>query len=226
MALLVSLRGLKACFFVYIGGVEDAKGNPLRVGYIYIYMGVEFFGIFTILPTVMANTRKHDWDALESEFLRANVSLKDYARRKSISYRYLGNRAAKDNWLLKRDELQRKAREEVRDEIIKRAEDNSETALICDTKDKVITRSKAVGDKLYTLFQAAVVAMQQGDMKEMRIAIEAWVRLDDQLRKIHGIEEAKDKPLVNINVLAALPSKDQMKRVAAEVVQEQTVVPA
>jgi hypothetical protein len=89
----------------------------------------------------------------------------------------------------------------------------------------VITRSKAVGDKLYTLFQAACVAMEQGDMKEMRIAIEAWVRLDDQLRKIHGVEEAKDKPLVNINVLAALPSKDQMKRASSEIVKEQTVVP-
>lgn len=201
------------------------KAAPPRTGYIYIYMGVEFFGIFTIMPTVMANTKKHDWDALESEFIRSNVSLKDYARRKKMSYRYLGNRAARDNWLLKRDDSHRKAREEVRDEIIKRAEEGSESSLICDTKDKVIIRSKAVGDKLYTLLQAACVAMEQGDMREMRVAIEAWVRLDDQLRKVHGIEEAKDEPLVNINVLAALPSKDQMKRVSVEVVQEQTVVP-
>jgi len=170
----------------------------------------------------MANKIKHDWDALESEFLKANVSLADFAKRKRISYRYLGNRASKDNWLLKRDELHRKAREEVKAEIIKQAEDNSAGALICDSKEAVVTRSKAVGDKLYTLFQAASVAMTQGDMKEMRIAIEAWVKLDDQLRKIHGVVDDSDKPLVNINVLAALPTKEEMKRQMNEV--EATII--
>lgn len=160
----------------------------------------------------MANKAKHDWDALESEFLKANVSLAEFAKRKKISYRYLGNKASKDNWLLKRDELHRKAREEVKAEIIKQAEDNSAGALVCDSKEAVVTRSKAVGDKLYTLFQAAVVAMEQGDMREMRVAIESWVKLDEQLRKIHGVVDDSDKPLVNINVLAALPSKAEMKR--------------
>ena len=78
-------------------------------------------------------------------------------------------------------------------------------------------RSLQTGDKLYTLFQAAVTAMSQGNMKEMRVAIDAWVTLDNQMRKIHNIEDNSEKPLVNINVLAALPPKGEMKRVAVDV---------
>ena len=158
----------------------------------------------------MANKKKYDWDALEAEFLRANVSLKEFAKRKEISYRYLGNRASEACWYDKRAELQAKVREEVKTEIVQRAEENSKGALVADTPEKVIHRSKAVGDKLYTLFQAAVAAMEQGDLREMRAAIEAWTRLDDQIRKVHGVEEKSDKPLVNINVMAALPSGNKV----------------
>ena len=70
-------------------------------------------------------------------------------------------------------------------------------------------RSLQTGDRLYTLFQAAVTAMKEGDLRTMRSAIDAWVSLDNQMRKIHNIESNSDKPLVNINVLAALPSKSK-----------------
>ena len=56
----------------------------------------------------MANKKKYDWDALEAEFIRANISLKEFAKRKEISYRYLGNKASAGCWHDKRDELQSK----------------------------------------------------------------------------------------------------------------------
>ena len=35
--------------------------------------------------------------------------------------------------------------------------------------------------------------------------METWRLWDDQMRKNHKIDEVSDKPIVNINVLAALP---------------------
>jgi len=43
------------------------------------------------------------------------------------------------------------------------------------------------------------------------------VTLDNQMRKIHNIEDNSEKPLVNINVLAALPPKSEMKRASVDV---------
>ena len=65
------------------------------------------------------------------------------------------------------------------------------------------------------LFQSAVQAMSQGNLTQMRAAIESWVKLDDQMRKIHKVDAAHDRPLVNINVLAALP---RTRTTASEVV--------
>lgn len=166
----------------------------------------------------MARQAKHDWDALEAEFLRANVSVKEFAKRKGISYRYMGNKASANCWHDKRDELQAKVREEVKADIVEAAERNSAGALVADTPEKVMNRSKAVGDKLYTLLQAAVAAMEQGDLREMKSAIESWRTLDDQIRKIHNIEDKSDKPIVNINLMAALPSGNEVMKADAVVV--------
>jgi hypothetical protein len=56
--------------------------------------------------------------------------------------------------------------------------------------------------------------MTQGNLKDMRSAIDSWVTLDNQMRKIHGIEDRTDKPLVNINVMAALPTRAEMEAAA------------
>lgn len=167
----------------------------------------------------MANKKKYDWDALEAEFIKANISLKEFAKRKEMSYRYLGNRASKECWHDKRDEFQSKLREELKTELVEQAEKNSAGALVADTPEKVINRSKAVGDKLYTLLQAAVAATEQGDTRELRGAIEAWTKLDDQVRKVHKIDEKTERPLVNINVMAALPSGNKVVEAEAVVVQ-------
>ena len=165
----------------------------------------------------MANKKKYDWDAIHSEFVRANISLRDLAKKHSMSYPYLAKRSSKENWFEQREAFQSEAREAVANEIAKQAEkQNSELSKITvKTGEEHVKRSLETGDKLYTLFQAAVSAMTQGNLREMRGAIEAWVTLDNQMRKIHKVDEASNKPLININVLSALPSN----RKTAEIVE-------
>jgi uncharacterized Zn finger protein (UPF0148 family) len=165
----------------------------------------------------MANKKKYDWDEIHSEFTRSNVSLRDLAKKHGMSYAYLAKRSSKENWFQQREKTQSEAREAVAAEITKQAEkQNSELSkIVVKTGEEHVKRSMETGDKLYTLFQAAVTAMTQGNLREMRGAIEAWVTLDNQMRKIHKVEEESNRPLININVLSALPSK----RTTADVVE-------
>ena len=165
----------------------------------------------------MANKKKYDWEALHSEFIRSNVSMRDLARKHDMSYHYLAKKSSQEKWFEQRDTFHRDAREAVAVEIMKQTEDqNSALAKItCKDGEAHIKRSLQTGDKLYTLFQAAVQAMTQGNLQQMRAAIESWVKLDDQMRKIHNVDTAHERPLVNINVLAALP---RTRTTAAEVV--------
>ena len=165
----------------------------------------------------MANRKKYDWDEIHSEFTRSNVSLRDIAKKHDMSYAYLAKRSSKENWFQQREKTQSEAREAVAAEITKQAEkQNSELSkIVVKTGEEHVKRSMETGDKLYTLFQSAVSAMTQGNLQAMRGAIEAWVKLDDQMRKIHKVEETSNKPLININVMAALPSN----RKTAEIVE-------
>ena len=166
----------------------------------------------------MANRKKYDWDKLHSEFTRSNISLRDLAKKHDVRYSYLAQKSSKEKWFEQRDAVQAQAREAVAEELVRQAEDqNSQLSkIVCKEGEQHMKRSVQTGDKLYTLFQAAVQAMTQGNMREMRSAIDAWVTLDNQMRKIHNIEDKSEKPLVNINVMAALPPKSELKK--AEVV--------
>lgn len=167
----------------------------------------------------MANKKKYDWEALHGEFTRSNISLRDLAKKHDVRYSYLAQVSSKEKWFEQRDAIQSQAREAVAEEIAKQADDqNSQLSkIVCKDGEQHMKRSLQTGDKLYTLFQAAVTAMTQGNMREMRSAIDAWVTLDNQMRKIHNIEDKSEKPLVNISVLAALPPKSEMKRASVDV---------
>jgi len=169
----------------------------------------------------MANKKKHDWDELHSEFIRSNISMRDLARKHSMSYAYLAKKSSKENWFEQRDKFQTEAREAVANEIVRQAdEQNGALAKItCKNGEEHIARSLQTGDKLYTLFQAAVTAMTQGNTREMRGLIESWVKLDDQMRKIHKVDVESNRPLININVLSALPAQRTTAGVV-EVVEE------
>ena len=167
----------------------------------------------------MANKKKYDWEALHGEFTRSNISLRDLAKKHDVRYSYLAQVSSKEKWFEQRDAIQSQAREAVAEEIAKQADDqNSQLSkIVCKDGEQHMKRSLQTGEKLYTLFQAAVTAMTQGNMREMRAAIDAWVTLDNQMRKIHNIEDKSEKPLVNISVLAALPPKSEMKRASVDV---------
>tara|TARA_R110002020_G_scaffold330688_1_gene546309 strand:- start:2370 stop:2900 length:531 start_codon:yes stop_codon:yes gene_type:complete len=159
----------------------------------------------------MAGKSKHDWAAIHAEFTRSNVSLRHLSQKYKIGYGYICNRSSRERWFEQRDSIQTSAREAVAEELVRRADDQNDQmeAILCKDGAAHMKRSLQTGDRLYTLFQAAVVAMKQGDIKSMRQAIDAWVVLDNQMRKIHNIDDNTDKPLVNINVLAALPSREE-----------------
>lgn len=165
----------------------------------------------------MANKKKYDWDELHSEFIRSNVSMRDLSKKHGVAYSYLAKKSSKENWFEQREKFQSEAREAVAAEITKQAEkQNSELSkIVCKTAEEHVQRSQETGDKLYILFQSAVQAMTQGNIQQMRGAIEAWVSLDNQMRKIHKVDTEGNKPLINISVLSALPSE----RVTAEVVE-------
>ena len=165
----------------------------------------------------MANRKKYDWDEIHSEFVRANISLRDLAKKHGMSYSYLAKRSSKENWFEQREKFQSEAREAVANEIAKQADEQNSalSKIVCKTAEEHVKGSQETGDKLYTLLQAAVQAMTQGNLREMRGAVEAWVALDNQMRKIHKVDVESNKPLININVLSALPSN----RTTAEVVE-------
>lgn len=167
----------------------------------------------------MAGKAKHDWAALKDEFIKGGVNLRDFARNKGVSYAYLAQKSSKEKWFEQRDTIHREAREAVAEELIKQADDQNSklSKIVCKDGEAHMNRSLQTGDKLYTLFQAAVTAMTQGNMREMRAAIDSWVTLDNQMRKIHNIEDKTDKPLININVMAALPTRAEMEAKAVAV---------
>lgn len=166
----------------------------------------------------MAGKKKYNWKALHEEFTRSSISLRDLARKHDVRYSYLAQKSSTEKWFEGRDLIQRQAREAVAEELVKQADDqNSKIAqIVCKDGEAQMKRSLQTGDKLYVLFQAAVTAMTQGNMREMRQAIDSWVTLDNQMRKIHGIEDKTEKPLVNINVMAALPTRAEMEAAEME----------
>ena len=145
--------------------------------------------------------------------------MRDLAKKHDVRYSYLAQKSSQGKWFEQRDNIQRQAREAVAEELVKQADDQNSklSKIVCKDGEAHMNRSLQTGDKLYTLFQAAVTAMTQGNMREMRAAIDSWVTLDNQMRKIHNIEDKADKPLININGMAALPTRAEMEKKAVAV---------
>lgn len=169
--------------------------------------------------TLMPRKPKYDREKIKSDFMQSGCSLKELAKRHNTTYRFVAELSSKEKWFEQRDTMQREAREAATSAILKEIEDKNGGAVnaaVAKTADQVLERSKGTGDRLYTLFQGAVTALQEGDLKTMRTAIDAWVTLDNQLRKIHRIDDNEEKPLVNISVMAALPKEVKPARVQEE----------
>jgi hypothetical protein len=174
--------------------------------------------------TAMPRKPKYDRAKIKADFMQSGCTLKELAKRHSTTYRFVAELSSKEKWFEQRDNLQRDAREAATAALMKEMDSQSEAVAKIATKtaEQQVSRSMQTGDRLYTLFQAAVTAMASGDLKEMRTAIDAWVQLDNQMRKIHRIDDNEDKPLVNISVLAALPDNppDKLVQLAGPVLVE------
>jgi len=171
-----------------------------------LFRGMKFSGV-PVFCAPMAPKIKYDWDAIHQDFIRSNISLRDLAKKHGMKYRYLTKISSEQKWFEQRDTYQGEAREAVAVELTKQVEaQNGKLGEISvKTASQQMKRSMQTGDRLYTLFQSAVTAMQQGDLRTMRQAIDAWVTLDSHMRKVHNIDDHEAKPVVNIAVLSAMP---------------------
>ena len=163
----------------------------------------------------MPRKQKYDRPKIKADFMQSGCTLKELSKRHSTTYRFVAELSSKEKWFEQRDNIQRDAREAATSALMREIDAQSGTVakIVTKTAEQQVSRSMQTGDRLYTLFQAAVTAMQQGNLKDMRTAIDAWVQLDNQMRKIHRIDDNEERPLVNISVLAALPDNPPDKLV-------------
>ena len=155
---------------------------------------------------------------MRREFMQSNVTLRELAKRHGASYRHVSGLSAKERWYPQRAQLQQQAEHVASEALMKRvSERSSELAkLKVATTEQHIQRSLQTGEHLNALLQQGLAALQAQDTRALKATIEAWVKLDDQMRKIHKVDTTQEKPLVDIRVLAALPPKSEMLRRRAE----------
>ena len=81
------------------------------------------------------------------------------------------------------------------------------------TAEGHVSRSLQVGEQLHVLLQQALAALEAQDVRQLKTAVDCWSTWDKQMRANHQIEGAEtQKPLIDINVMAALPSMAEMER--------------
>lgn len=135
------------------------------------------------------------------------ISITDLASKHGVPRNYLSSMASLGKWSEHRDELHSRGRAEAASVIFAGAQERVAGLMqpVTATADEQLVRSKMTGDKLYILFQSAVSSLESGDLRQMRVAIDSWVTLDDHMRTVHGLDVEKERPLVNIQVMGALP---------------------
>tara|TARA_R100000808_G_scaffold9318_2_gene25656 strand:- start:746 stop:1300 length:555 start_codon:yes stop_codon:yes gene_type:complete len=152
-----------------------------------------------------------NWAKIRDDFFASDLNIKELAAKHGCSRNYLNQVAAREKWYAQRNELQAGARRRVTEQIAEELVSSADKSRSMEpmSVQEHLKRSVRTGDQLYLLFESAVTAMQQGDLRTMRQAISAWVELDNQMRKVHGVEGNGEKPLVNINVMAQLPKPSE-----------------
>ena len=159
-----------------------------------------------------------NWNKIRDDFFASDMNLKELAIKHGCSPNYLNQVAGRQKWYEQRGEIQAGARRRVTEQIAEELVSGSDKSRAMEPLDvqEHLKRSVRTGDQLYLLFESAVTAMKQGDLRTMRQAISAWVELDNQMRKVHGVEGSGDKPLININVMAQLPKPSEVEAVDVE----------
>jgi hypothetical protein len=167
----------------------------------------------------MAARKRFDVARMSREFLNSNITLRTLAERHGCSYRYVSGLSSQERWYPQRRELQAQQEEAVTDALMERvAARSTELAkLKALTAEEHVSRSLQVGEQLHVLLQQALAALEAQDVRQLKTAIEAWSTWDKQMRTNHHLEDEKSqKPLVDIRVMAALPSMEEMRRCQQE----------
>ena len=163
----------------------------------------------------MPSRKRFDVPKMRREFLSTTTTLRALARKYGCSYRYVSGLSSTEKWYPQRRELQRQQEAAATDALVERvAERSAELAkLKALTAEEHVSRSLQVGEQLHVLLQQALAALEAGDVRQIKTAIDAWAGWDKQMRTNHQIEDKEtQKPLIDINVMAALPRMDGMKR--------------
>jgi hypothetical protein len=163
----------------------------------------------------MAAKQRFDVPRMRRDFLNSDITLRELAKRNGCSYRYVSGLSSQERWYPQRRELKAQQESAVTEALVERvAARSSELAqLKALTAEEHVGRSLQVGEQLHVLLQQALAALEAQDVRQLKTAIEAWSTWDKQMRANHQIESEKvEKPLIDINVMAALPSRAELER--------------
>tara|TARA_R100000781_G_scaffold93564_1_gene58142 strand:+ start:439 stop:954 length:516 start_codon:yes stop_codon:yes gene_type:complete len=162
----------------------------------------------------MGASKKYDTDFFKRLFVTGEKTLRGVSREYGISYAHLSKLSSDEKWgeakkeyLSQVTEAEHSAEIKKMDEALKEMKETE--PLIAEDHQR---RSLQTGDRLGTLIQSGVQAVKSGDWKTLRVVTDTWKTWDEQMRKNHGLEDRKEKPLININVMAALPPKSELKK--------------
>ena len=163
----------------------------------------------------MGAKKQFDVPRMRRQFLSSDVTLRDLAKQHGYSYRYVSGLSSQERWYPQRRELKAQQENAATEALVERvATRSAELAqLKAMTAEEHVGRSLQVGEQLNMLLQQALAAVEAQDVRQLKTAIEAWSTWDRQMRANHRLEDKEaQKPLIDINVMAALPSKAELKR--------------
>ena len=163
----------------------------------------------------MGAKKQFDVPRMRREFLNSNITLRELAKQHGCSYRYVSGLSSQERWYPQRRELKAQQENAATEALVERvATRSAELAqLKAMTAEEHVGRSLQVGEQLNMLLQQALAAVEAQDVRQLKTAIEAWSTWDRQMRANHRLEDKEaQKPLIDINVMAALPSKAELKR--------------
>ena len=163
----------------------------------------------------MAAKQRFDVPRMRREFLNSDITLRDLAKRHGCSYRYVSGLSSQERWYPQRRELKAEQENAVTEALVERvAKRSAELAqLKALTAEEHVGRSLQVGEQLHVLLQQALAALEAQDVRQLKTAIEAWSTWDKQMRTNHRIEDkTTEKPLIDIHVMAALPSREELEK--------------
>ena len=166
----------------------------------------------------MGRAKQFDVARMRRDFLSSNVTLRTLAKKHGCSYRYISGLSSQEKWYPQRRELKAQQESAVTEALVERvAQRSAELAeLKVATAQEHVARSLQTGERLHALLLEGLTAVEKGDARQIKTVIEAWAVWDKQMRQGYQIEDKQqERPLVDINVMAALPTRAQMEERAA-----------